>query len=128
MHRQTLSSLEEPGIERPQPRQRGEILASLLLLIMVGMVLSISSGAILAAPTPDMLSTPCQPASLQATINTQQLQFTWSSATNATGYWLEQTDILTGTVQELAPRITTTSFAIALNTLETGHWYRFRVI
>lgn len=128
MHRQTLSSLEEPGIERPQPRQRGKILASLLLLTMVGMVLSISSGAIQAAPTPDMLSTPGQPGLLQATINTQQLQFTWSSATNATGYWLEQTDILTGAVQELAPRITTTSFAVALNTLETGHWYRFRII
>ncbi len=67
-----------------------------------------------------------QTISLHGTSGNQQASLTWSAVSNATSYRIEQTDLVTGHVQQLANVVTTTSFTATA--LATGRWYRFRVI
>lgn len=63
---------------------------------------------------------------ISGTPGNQQASLTWTADPNATSYTVEQTDLVTGQVQQLPDVITTTSFTAS--SLATGHWYRFRVI
>lgn len=69
---------------------------------------------------------PSQPSSIDGSSGNQQVSLTWGAASNATGYVIEQTDLVTGQVQQLPNMVTSTSATIG--SLGVGHWYRFRVI
>src|SRR5579884_2520169 len=70
--------------------------------------------------------TPSQPTSIDGSSGNQQVSLTWGAANNATGYIIEQTDLVTGQVQQLSNIVTDTS--VTIGSLGVGHWYRFRVI
>lgn len=63
---------------------------------------------------------------ISGTPGNQQASLTWTADPSATSYTIEQTDLVTGQVQQLPAVVTTTSFTVS--SLATGHWYRFRVI
>jgi lysophospholipase L1-like esterase len=69
---------------------------------------------------------PSQPPSINGSPGNQQVRLAWGAANNATGYFIELTDLATGKVQHLPNMVTDTSFTVG--SLGIGHWYRFRVI
>src|SRR5579885_1186405 len=94
-----------------------------LILITVCATLLFTSPAVRALAAGQTLS---QAIAINGTPGNQQATLTWTADPNATSYTIEQTDLVTGQVQQLPDVITTTSFTAS--SLATGHWYRFRVI
>lgn len=71
-------------------------------------------------------STPSKPGSINGAAGSQQVSLTWGAVANATGYFIEQTDLVTGQVQQLPGVVTGTSSTVG--SLAKGRWYRFRII
>lgn len=69
--------------------------------------------------------TPGQPSNLNGTSGSQQVSLTWSAATSATGYLVNQEDLATGQTVQLSTVVTTTSTTIT--GLNVGRWYRFTI-
>lgn len=68
---------------------------------------------------------PGKPTSIKGTPGNQQVSLSWGAATGATGYLIDETDLVTGKTTQLPARVLTTSFTPT--GLLTGHWYRFSV-
>lgn len=68
---------------------------------------------------------PGKPTSLSGTTGNQQAMLRWGAATGATGYLVNETDLVTGKTAQLSSVVTTTSTTV--NGLQVGHWYRFSV-
>lgn len=70
-------------------------------------------------------ATPGQPTSVNGTPGSQQVSLSWGAATDATGYLVNETDLVTGQTTQLSTIVTTTS--TTLTGLAVGHWYRFSI-
>lgn len=70
-------------------------------------------------------ATPPQPASLTGTSGNQQASLSWSASTGATGYLVNETDLVTGQTTQLSTVVTTTSTTVT--GLQVGHWYSFTI-
>lgn len=68
---------------------------------------------------------PSRPASLNGTPGNQQVSLTWGASSGATGYLVNETDLVSGQTVQLPTVVTTTSTSIT--GLLVGHWYRFSV-
>lgn len=68
---------------------------------------------------------PGQPTSINATSGNQQVSLSWGAASGATGYVVNETNLVTGQTTELSNVIATTS--TTLTGLQVGHWYRFSI-
>lgn len=68
---------------------------------------------------------PGQPTSINGSSGSQQVSLSWGAASNATGYLVNETDLVTGQTVQLSQVITTTS--TTLTGLQVGHWYRFSI-
>lgn len=68
---------------------------------------------------------PGQPTSINGTPGNQQVSLSWGAATNATGYLVNETDLVTGQTEQLPAIVTATS--TTLTGLKVGHWYRFSI-
>ncbi len=71
------------------------------------------------------VATPGQPASINGTSGDQQVGLSWGQASGATGYLINETDLVTGRTIQLSPLVTTTSTTVT--GLQVGHWYRFSI-
>jgi lysophospholipase L1-like esterase len=101
----------------------GVVSISLVIIAIVGVTLL--PGFSLAHVLADGIA-PSQPPSINGSPGNQQATLTWGAANYATGYFIEQTDLATGQVQQLPDMVTGTTFTVG--SLAIGHWYRFRVI
>jgi lysophospholipase L1-like esterase len=99
------------------------VTAGLMIVAVVGVTLL--PGISLTRALADGI-VPSQPPSIDGSSGNQQVSLTWGAANNATGYFIEQTNLVTGQVQQLPNMVTGTSFTVG--SLGIGHWYRFRVI
>jgi lysophospholipase L1-like esterase len=89
------------------------------IAILLSGTLFLSSKALAAVAVPG------QPTSLNGTSGNQQVSLRWGAATDATGYLVNETDLVTGQTVQLATVVTTT--ATTLTGLQVGHWYRFSI-
>ncbi|HZR44197.1 MAG TPA: GDSL-type esterase/lipase family protein [Ktedonobacteraceae bacterium] len=99
------------------------VICSLILVVGVGVILLLDN------PIIHVLAVgiaPSKPTSIDGSSGNQQVSLTWGAATNATGYLVEQTDLVTGQIQQLPDVVTTTSLTVG--SLTIGRWYRFRII
>src|ERR1700730_17649494 len=64
---------------------------------------------------------PGKPTSLSGTTGNQQATLSWGAATSATGYLVNETDLVTGKTTQLPSVVTTTSTPVT--GLQVGHWY-----
>jgi lysophospholipase L1-like esterase len=95
-----------------------------LIVLFISSVVLITGSLYLANPVM-AAATPGQPTSLNGTAGSQQTKLSWGAATNATGYLVNKTDLVTGQTTQLPSLVTTTSTTIA--GLQVGHWYRFSI-
>jgi lysophospholipase L1-like esterase len=70
-------------------------------------------------------ATPGQPTSISGTTGSQQVSLSWGAASGATGYLVNETDLVTGQTTQLSTLINSTS--TTLTGLKVGHWYRFTI-
>lgn len=68
---------------------------------------------------------PGQPSSINGTSGAQQVSLSWGTASGATGYLVNETDLVTGQTTQLSNIVTATSTTIT--GLKVGHWYRFSI-
>jgi len=68
---------------------------------------------------------PGQPTSINGAPGSQLVSLTWGAATAATGYLVNETDLVSGQATQLTTVITATS--TTLTGLQVGHWYRFSI-
>src|SRR5262245_56417250 len=57
-------------------------------------------------------ATPGQPTSMSGTSGNQQASLSWGQATGATGYLVNETDLVTGQTVQLSTVVTTTSTTV----------------
>jgi lysophospholipase L1-like esterase len=69
---------------------------------------------------------PGKPTSISGTAGDQQVTLSWGAVDGATGYLIDETNLVTGKTTQLPTVVTTTSFTPG--GLLVGHWYRFSVI
>ncbi|GHO61466.1 hypothetical protein KSC_003580 [Ktedonobacter sp. SOSP1-52] len=69
--------------------------------------------------------TPGKPTSLNGTPGNQQVSLSWGAATNATGYLINETDLVSGQTTQLPTVVTGTSYSLI--GLQVGRWYRFSI-
>lgn len=70
-------------------------------------------------------ATPGQPTSISGTSGSQQVALSWGLAAGATGYLVNETDLVTGQTVQLSTIVTTTSTTVT--GLQVGRWYRFSI-
>lgn len=70
-------------------------------------------------------ATPGQPTSINGTSGSQQVSLSWGQATGATGYLVNEKDLVTGQTVQLPTIVTTTSTIVT--GLQVGRWYRFSI-
>ena len=83
------------------------------VLLTMGGVLFFPGHAFAAAMAPG------QPTSINGTAGKQQANLSWSQATGATGYFVNETDLQTGQTVQLSTLVTTTSTTVT--GLQVGH-------
>ncbi|HLI71235.1 MAG TPA: GDSL-type esterase/lipase family protein [Ktedonobacteraceae bacterium] len=96
---------------------------AVLLVCVIALVLGM---LYLPAHARAAVATPGKPSSISATPGNQQVALSWGAASGATGYLINETDLVTGTTTQLSTTVTTTSFTVT--GLLVGHWYRFSVV
>ncbi|GHO42777.1 GDSL-type esterase/lipase family protein [Ktedonospora formicarum] len=89
-----------------------------VLVALVGAIFLPTSA--LAAPL-----APGKPTALNGQAGDQQVSLSWGSATDAAGYLVNETDLVSAQTQQLPTIITVTSTIIT--NLQAGHWYRFSI-
>lgn len=68
---------------------------------------------------------PGQPTSINGAPGSQQVSLNWGVASGATGYLVNETDLVTGQTVQLPTVIAATSTTVT--GLQVGHWYRFSI-
>ena len=96
---------------------------SLMFLVSLAILLSgsffVSNTAFADAAVPG------QPASINGSSGAQQVSLNWGAASGATGYLVNETDLVTGQTTQLSTLVTSTSTTVT--GLKVGHWYRFTI-
>ncbi len=119
MHRQLHIRLTTARVPL---RHCWKVVATLAMIAAMGItLLPLSSGGRINAAE----AAPGKPSFVTGVPGNQQISLTWGAVSGATGYFIDQTDLVTGQTQRLSA---VSGTSISLNGLSSGRWYRFRVI
>lgn len=96
-----------------------------LIILFLSLAILILGSPYLANTALAASAVPGQPTSLNGTTGNQQAALSWAAASNATGYLVNETDLVTGQTTQLSALVTATSTTVT--GLQVGHWYRFTI-
>ncbi|HEU5374283.1 MAG TPA: GDSL-type esterase/lipase family protein [Ktedonobacteraceae bacterium] len=95
------------------------------LLLLIALAVLLSGSLFVSNRAFADTATPGQPTSINGSSGAQQASLSWGAASNATGYLVNETDLVTGQTTQLSTLVTSTSTTVT--GLQVGHWYRFTI-